>query len=867
MVYGKTSPLRTGSRFDSRLVEGWANFIFSSSLPAILLPRRLSYGINFYKRCVLMSQNKAQNSALRLLNATLMGKKLLASTAITLAGVVAASSSAYAVGLDETPTGGVVVGGQSTITYGQGTMTVDQTTDRSVINWNTFNIGQNAGATYNQPGANSLSVNRVTGADPSQILGTLRSNGKIMIIDPNGVFFSKTAVVDVGGIIATTGELDAMNQDQLMAGNKFQISNIGANPDAKIENAGSITAAQGGLVAFVAPWVSNSGFINAKLGSVTLAAGAKMTVDLAGDNLISIAVNDKLQKALVENSGTIDAQGGRVVMSANAAKGIVDEVINMSGVIKANSFSQKGGKIILGGGTSGVVKVSGKIEANGETGGGEIEVKGENIFVTESGELHADGVTCGNGGTINIVAQNGLIYGGLSTAKGGALWGNGGFVDTSGLEWFDIWGNVDASAPNGLAGSWLLDPRNLEIISGTGNNTNGTGTSGSPFAPNGGNIVLGFGAASRLQASVLNTALNTGTDVYITTIGSPNVTGQDGTITVKADISKTSATNSTLFMTAAGSIVQDAGKTINSSNSKLGVSLTAEKDITLNGTINSNGGDVTFNAKGTVPNAVIFPTGDVNIAGTINSNGGKVTATAAKNINTSGTVNTNGGNISLAANGTALLQGVTNISGLLNAQGGNIDIFSKNAFAGGAETVRTSGTGTITLNQNSVAIYNLQTAVDAIKNTGTGLNTINAGASVLWTETVNANHDNLLIKGAAGYGSTFAVGGFNVSATNVTIDGFNFAGLSSGVNVSGVNDSVINNKFSLMASGVTSTGSTGLDVKNNTFTGILGTAVALNGTTGAEVSGNTLTGSVGDAVTVTGGTGNAVSGNSFLGSL
>lgn len=257
--------------------------------------------------------------------------------------MLAASSSAYAVGLDETPTGGVVVGGQSTITYGPGSMTVDKTTDRSVINWNSFNIGQNAGATYNQPDANSLSVNRVSGADPSQILGTLRSNGKIMIIDPNGVFFSKTAVVDVGGIIATTGELDAINQDQLMAGNKFQISNIGANPNAKIENAGTITAAQGSLVAFVAPWVSNSGYINAKLGSVTLAAGAKMTVDLAGDNLISIAVGDKLQKALVENSGTIDAQGGRVVMSANAAKGIVDEVINMSGVIKANSISQRRG--------------------------------------------------------------------------------------------------------------------------------------------------------------------------------------------------------------------------------------------------------------------------------------------------------------------------------------------------------------------------------------------------------------------------------------------------------------------------------------------------------------------------------------------
>ncbi len=697
-----------------------------------------------------MSQKKAQNNVVRLLNAGSMGRKLLSTTAITVASVLAASSSAYAVGLDETPTGGTVVGGQSTITYGQGSLTVDQTTDRSVINWNSFNIGEAASATYNQPGVNSLSVNRVTGADPSKILGTLRSNGKIMIIDPNGVFFSKTAKVDVGGIIATTGELDGANQAELMAGNKFQISNIGANPDAKIENAGTITAAQGGLVAFVAPWVSNSGYINAKLGSVTLAAGAKMTVDLAGDNLISIAVGDKLQKALIENSGTIDAQGGRVVMSANAAKGIVDEVINMSGVIKANSFSQKGGKIILGGGTTGIVKVSGKIEANGKKGGGQIEIKGENIFVTESGELHADAVTCGNGGTINIVAQNGLIYGGLSTAKGGALWGNGGFVDTSGLEWVDIWGGVDASAANGLAGTWLIDPRNLEIIAGGGNNTIGTGTSGSPFSGNGaGGGIIGT-TPSRLQASVLNAALDTGTDVYVTTVGSPNVGLQDGTITIKADISKTSTTNSTLYMTAAGSIVQDANKTISSTNSKLGVSLTAEKDITLNGTIKSNGGDVTLNARGTVPNAVIFPTGDVKLAGIINTTsdtgGGAVKITAAKDAIIGGSVTTGAGSFSAigkavkvsgavstaATTGTVeLISTANNLSftstGTVTTQGGivtllsalGIDIAGKISTNGG--NVIATATGTAVTATELSALTGGLISVTAIKNFLQGL--------------------------------------------------------------------------------------------------------------------------------------------------
>src|SRR5690606_20733654 len=105
-------------------------------------------------------------------------KHLLATTALTVAGVVAASS-AQAVGLDETPTGGTVVAGGSSISYSGANMTVNQTTQRAVINWQTYSIVQNAAATYNQPNASALSVNRVTGGnDPSQILGTLKSNGQ-----------------------------------------------------------------------------------------------------------------------------------------------------------------------------------------------------------------------------------------------------------------------------------------------------------------------------------------------------------------------------------------------------------------------------------------------------------------------------------------------------------------------------------------------------------------------------------------------------------------------------------------------------------------------------------------------------------------
>ena len=833
-----------------------------------------------------------KNEVIRILNAAALSRKLLASTAMTMAGMLAMTSSAFAVGLDETPTGGQVVAGSSTITYGAGTMTVDQTSQNSVINWNSFNIGENASATYNQPNAQALSVNRVTGggAAPSQILGSITANGRVMILDPNGVFFSKTAVVDVNSLIASTGTLDSANQAKLMAGQAFELTDIGQNPDAKIENAGTINAADSGLVAFVAPWAANAGFINAKLGQVTLAAGNRVTVDLAGDNLISLAVGDKLQKALVENSGTIDAQGGTVVMAASAAKGIVDDVVNMSGVIQASSFSQKGGKIVLSGGDSGVVNVSGTIKANGRTGGGDVEVKGENILVADSATVSADATDEGNGGTVNIIAQNGLIFGGLATARGGALWGNGGFVDTSGLEWVDLWGDVDASAPNGLAGSWLIDPRDLEIVTQNDRALDGNGTSGSPFIPNSSNGA----SVSRLKVTSITNALNGGTDVYVTTVGSPDKPGHDGTITIKTDITKSGGGDATLYLNAAGSIVQNGGTTISSSSNKLSLDFTAAKDIDIKGDIDTNGGSFGAIAGGDfsfsgwsfiIPRHTSIKTGGGNMTftaggdfavngalsilglgiggSTLDTEGGNLTVTAGKNVKIANNVDTGGGNVSLAANGTGLLEGITTVKAPINAEGGNIDIFSKGAFVGDAETLQTEDTGTITLNQNSVLGFGLQMAIDALKNTGSGLNTINAGSGI-YIESVNANEDNLALQGAAAFGSKFEAGGVTISADRVTVDGFDFNLLTSGVNVEGTASfaTVSNNRFALAAAGVSaSAGASDLSVTDNTFTGLLGSGVTLDGVLGADVSGNDFSALGGSAVAVTGGSGVSITGN------
>lgn len=754
-----------------------------------------------------MSQQNANAPVIRLLNAGLLGKRLMATTAMTFAGVLAMTSSAYAVGVNETPTGGSVVAGSSTITYGTGSMTVNQTSDRSVIDWNTYNIGQDASATYNMPTSTSLSVNRVTGQDPSQILGTLKSNGRIMILDPNGVFFSKTATIDVGGIIASTGTLDQANQAQLMAGNKFDLTNVDANPNAQVSNAGNINVSSGGLVAFVAPWVSNSGYINAKLGKVTLAAGSKVTVDLAGDDLISIAVGDKLQKALVENSGTIAAQGGHVVMSANAAKGVVDTVVNMSGVIQVNSVSQKGGKIVLSGGSSSKVKVAGKMDASGKTGGGSVKVTGSDVEVADTAEIHADATDTGNGGDISLIAEQGMVFKGLLTATGGANGGNGGNAEVSGLGTLGYNGLVDLSAVKGQMGDLTLDPTFAIINSGS--------------VPAGWlqDYVISAAALalSLANANVVISATNY-IDVGTKTGGYGN---EHWTGNVVLDALITAGLNSL----GNGAIDLSTWHFFTASGTTNGTLTLSSAQVNINRALTMGNGDLNINAA----NDINWKA-DVTMAG-----GGDITAIAA----TAGQTFTNdadittSGDVKLKAKGNVSLSGGSSVK----TTGGNITIDQDGTLTAEANSIiNTSAAGTINLRQNSGA--SLQNAIDAISNSGTGLNTLAVGAGN-YAGGVNVDVANLDIYGSntnqsittgqpRPAGST--VGGtdyaFNVTGNNVTLHGFETTATIKALNANG------------------------LTITNNIVTGTTGDGIDVDGGKNVAVTLNALNNNADDAINI-----------------
>ena len=295
------------------------------------------------------------------------GKGLLVAvaSALTIGGL----PSAFAL-----PSGETVVSGTADILRydEQQQMSINQHTDKLILNWNDFSVEGGQTVTFNQPQSTSIALNRVIGANGSNIQGRINANGQVFLINPNGVVFSKSAQVNVGGLVASTQD---MKNADFMAGNyKFAGTSTG-----RMINDGSITAADGGSVALIGRVVNNQGTIKAKNGRIALGAGDGFTVSFDSNNLLDLKVDAAAIDALVSNGGLLKADGGQVLMTAKSAGAMLNTVVNNTGAIEALTLSKKAGKITLDGGDVGVVKVAGSLDASALTAkgdGGVIETKG-----------------------------------------------------------------------------------------------------------------------------------------------------------------------------------------------------------------------------------------------------------------------------------------------------------------------------------------------------------------------------------------------------------------------------------------------------------------------------------------------------------
>ncbi|EBU0891321.1 TPA: filamentous hemagglutinin N-terminal domain-containing protein [Salmonella enterica] len=810
-----------------------------------------------------------------------------------LTGLIAGLLPAMALAAD-LPTGGQIVGGQGSISTSGNQMTIHQQTQNMAANWHSFDIGKNNTVQFVQPNSSSVALNRVTGASGSQIMGTLKANGQVFILNPNGVLFGKNARVDVGGLVASTKNISTTD---FMKG-QYTLSGSG-NPGAQVVNQGSLTTSKGGYIVLAGERVSNSGTVTTPSGKTILAAGKTVTLQLDNGGLTSVSVNGSVVNALVENQGLISATNGQVYLTAKGQDMLLNTVVNNSGTVEAKGLANRGGEIVLNGGDSGVVSQSGHLLADSQTGqGGKITLEGQNIHLaggslttatgkTGGGEVYVGGgwqgqdshiknaskvvmdkaatvdvsaTENGNGGTAVLWSDDYTNFRGTVLAKGGAKSGDGGRVETSSHRNLQASGAVDASARAGHGGEWLLDPTDVTIV-GAGADTgidSATADGTDIFTPtaSGGQI---------LNSSIVN-QLNAGTSVTVKTSGT-DTDGETGNITVNANIIKTAGTDAKLTLLADNNISTGDNVSIGATTGKLNLDLLAgnttnNASISLGKFINIslNGGDLLADAGNSASGVSLTFVNNGKIkGGNVTLNLSRGLGGYAYNVNADNDLTINGS--VTGSTGWGAVLGFTAGGKLAMNSPGSISLQANDPGNGGGR-VLISGDKGVTLNAAAGTV-----TLNAAKAATNGVNITSGNGAVSITNMVqdgsngmtltNANissKDGIVLNGTTFWGQAVVMSGVNLTtggdvditglAKNLTTGGLGAAS-SSGVQLSGSNISSTGGNITLTGTAGTDVSHpsiSSLQVSNSTFT--TNNALTLNGTTetttGVKVTGSTL---------------------------
>jgi filamentous hemagglutinin family protein len=333
--------------------------------------------------------------------------------------LIAAAILLLAAGAQAAPAGGQVTSGAAAITQSGLTTTIKQTSQNLSLNWQSFNVGAQETVNFVQPSASAIAVNRIYDTNGSQIMGRLNANGQVYLVNPNGILFGSGSQINVGGLVASTLNLDDASLNS-------SARSFSGNGPGRILNLGKINAASGGYVALLGNQVSNQGAIEAQLGTVVLGGGSAVTLNFNGNSLVNMVVDQSVLNSLAENGGLIKADGGMVMLSAGAKDTLLASMVNNTGDIEAHTIVNHEGKItLLGGMAAGTVNVAGTLDASAPNGG------------------------------------------------------NGGFIETSAarVTVADA-AKISTAAPAGLTGTWLIDPIDFTIAAGNaGLTTSGIGAS------------------------------------------------------------------------------------------------------------------------------------------------------------------------------------------------------------------------------------------------------------------------------------------------------------------------------------------------------------------------------------------------------
>jgi filamentous hemagglutinin family protein len=762
------------------------------------------------------------------------------------------------------PTGGQVASGNVTIAApAGGSLNITQTTDKGIVNWQTFNVGSGETVNFLQPSASSSTLNRVVGNDASTIFGQINANGQVFLVNTSGILFAPGAQVNTAGLVASTLQL----QDSDYLSGNYSLTGSGGS----VDNQGVIKA---GFVALAGAQVSNTGTIVADGGMAALAAGGRVTLNLIGSDLVSVSVDAPTAAALVHSGGIVQADGGQVLITAKAANALLDTVVNVDGIVQAHSIGSHNGVITLDGGSSGVVNVSGTldasgkaagqtggtvkvvganvglfdatVDASGDTGGGVVRVGGDwhgagadgdanasQTIVAGTSLINANAITSGNGGNVVVWSQDRTQFTGAISATGGRTGGDGGAVETSAHDVLQVNGVVDLSAAAGNGGTWLLDPNNIAITTGANAHVDASFTSTDDDAV--------------VNNLALGAALTNGTTVNITT-ASAGTNAQSGDISVQADVTATltSTQSATLNLNAQRNIAF-TGANLSGGSGSLTVNVNAGTDVGGTNTPGTNASTFSMDSSSSIATGAA---GNLNIT----TNG----AVGLGSINVGGnfSVVSNGGNITQSSGDLTISGGAT-----FTAGAGSITVgsggsgFGHVGSTGGATSLTTGGslvldnvTATSLTTATGTAGSVTQTGGDTITATTTDLHAGTGGITLVDGNTIGTYGANTT--GAASF----------TNATGVALGSVTAASLS--VNTSGSNGNVTQASGDLTVSGATAinagSGAITVGSANSSLNSFGATGGAVSVTTNSGLALDNVTASGLTVVTNGGGTAGAV---------
>ena len=648
------------------------------------------------------------------------------------------------------PQGPQVAQGAVSFSQAANQLAITQSTAKAVVNWQSFDIGQNAKVNITQPGSQSVLLNRVLSDNPTHILGQLQANGQVVLVNPKGIVVGSDGSVSASAFTAST--LNISDAD-FMAG-KEHYTRDGST--GQVINKGRIEVAPGGYVALLGASVSNEGQIIAPQGGVALGSADTITVPVGRTGKIKLELTPASINASVANTkdGVIVAEGGQVYLQAAALGQAVASVLN-SGHIDTSGVQAGAVHLLADGGT---IKVDGRITANssGQDDQGQAR-KGGDIVIGRDEET-------------GVLAK-------ATDVSGAVLQSQRGFVETSG-EYLATTG-VKISAQD-----WLIDPNNIEINATTTPTTAGYSVVLASDIVNalsgGANVVISTGAAGATDAS----ASSTGSPVGISGTG----TQATGSIAVNSAIAGasnaviTGSANSTLTLSAAnsisvGAVINTAGNVFlkSAGGSIVNTATISGKNVSIDnsgGTINSTTGAIT-SGSGNSGAAI-----GVNINSAI---------TAANNLHIYGA--------SLSGNGVVTTKNLS--AAYINATGYTTGVSSSNgvaAFVWNGGTITTTGVGGASTassltgisdgsgnNRGYGAFMFLGSTNRVSAATGTSM-TIEGQARVA-ANGLNTNTRGVFAQGD--YGFSFS-GDVTVKGSSKGSDGLSLGGPITGVNVAGV---------------------------------------------------------------------------------